>query len=95
MSKFTIRVVLHDATWEDYVNLAKALAKIGVVDRISGSDGVTYQLPDAEYTATSDLSCGDMRDRVVQVVKTATKREHAVLVSLSTERCWVGLKRAN
>lgn len=102
MPKFTARIVLHEATWEDYTNLATEMANAGFVDAISSSTA-TYELPDAEYN-------GDATDlqAALAIAEAAAKacgfsvapdtgwksgRKYGVLVTHSAGRRWVGLKK--
>lgn len=93
MANFTVRVVLHDADWNDY-ELLHACMEAGGFDRtITGSNGVVLQLPDAEYSISAVKTCDEVRELAVRAA-TFTKKKHAVLVTLSAGRCWVGLERA-
>src|SRR5262245_42614747 len=49
MSSYTIRVELHDASWQQYIDLANDLARKGITDQILASDGNIYKMPPAEY----------------------------------------------
>lgn len=90
---FTIRVLLHgNATWFDYAQLSTKLAEHNIIDVITSNDGVKYKLPPAEYQCHSGLSATQARDICVAVAKTIGK-SHAVLVTKSKERAWVGLAK--
>jgi hypothetical protein len=95
MAKFTIRVVLHDdPTWDDYEQLASALAARNITDVLTNGEGVQYKMPPAEYQCQGDLSAAEIRDICVAAAKT-TGKPHAVLVTESVSRAWVGLKRVD
>lgn len=92
MSSCTVRVELHNATWQNYVDLAEDLAGSGIVDEITGSDRITYKLPPAEYNYEGSANA----DAVLNTAREAadrTGRTNAVLVSESTRRTWIGLQR--
>ena len=91
MARFTIRVELHDAGRDDYEQLETALAAKNITDVITNGEGVRYKMPPAEYQCQGDLSAAEIRDICVAAAKTTGKR-HAVLVTESVNRAWVGLK---
>ncbi len=92
MTDCTVRVELHNASWQNYIDLANDLARSGIVDEITASDGATYKLPPAEYnyegTATADAVLNTAREAANRTGKT-----NAVLVSESTRRTWIGLEK--
>ena len=49
MSTFMTRIELHDAKYHDYVNLHACMRREGFTNTITSGQGVTYQLPPAEY----------------------------------------------
>ena len=49
MTACVIRVVLHDATWDEYTKLYEKLAALGIYDVITASNGAVYKMPPAEY----------------------------------------------
>jgi hypothetical protein len=91
MANCTVRVELHDATWQNYVDLANDLARYGIVDEITASNGITYKMPPAEYnyegTATTNAVLNTAREAANR-----TGRSNAVLVSESARRTWLGLE---
>lgn len=92
MSNCTVRIELHNATWQNYVDLASDLARHGISDEITASDGTTYKLPPAEYNYEGAASA----DAVLNTAREAanrTGRANAVLVSESTRRLWSGLEK--
>lgn len=92
MSRFTTRVVLHDASREDYESLHDYMAEVGFGRTISSTDEV-YHLPDAEY----NYEAGETKEAVLDRAKgaaTRTSRKFAILVTESAGRCWHSLERA-
>lgn len=90
MAKFTVRVELHDAKWEDYDTLHDAMASRGFSRQITASDGKVYQMPWAEYNAETNQTYSAVLNIAVSAAQT-TKREHAILVTESNGRTWYGL----
>ena len=91
MSSFTIRVELHDANWQHYVDMAKDLASQGITDVIAADSGTSYKMPPAEYNYVGNASA----DNVLEAAKASaakTGRPYAVLVTEATRRTWVGLE---
>jgi 2,4-dienoyl-CoA reductase-like NADH-dependent reductase (Old Yellow Enzyme family) len=91
MSAYTIRVELHNATWNDYVNLATKLAAQGVVDVIKGDDGTWYKLPPAEYNYEGDAAIAVVRTVVANIAAQVSSR-FAVFVTEALRREWQGLE---
>lgn len=91
MTTFNTRVELHDANWQDYVNLAQNLAAIGVYDVITGDNGTSYKMSPAEYTCDSNLTIDAVLNGISgQAAKTG--RRYAVFVSEAVRSKWVGLQ---
>lgn len=93
MTKYTIRVELHDASAADYKELAKQLAARGITDIIKNGDGERYKLPPAEYNYEGTAT----RAAVMDMAKAAAQgvvKSFAVLVTESNGRTWHGLERA-
>ena len=91
MSSFTIRVELHDATWQNYVNLAADLAKQGVTDVITADNGTAYKMSPAEYNYDGAVSIDDVLN-AVDAAAARTGKQHAVFVTEATQRKWRGLQ---
>jgi hypothetical protein len=91
MTACTIRVELHNATWQNYADLAKGLAALGIYDTIRGDDGKLYRLPPAEYNYEGAGSASAVRDAVQRVAATVVK-DFAVLVTEATARVWWNMK---
>lgn len=90
MAQFFIRVVLHDATAQDYVRVQTALAAKGIYDTIEGSNGRIYRLPPGEYRCDFISEANDVRDLVRGVLALVYDR-NAVFVAKYTEAAWFGL----
>jgi hypothetical protein len=91
MSSFTIRVELHDANWQHYVDMAKDLATKGVTDVITADNGTSYKMSPAEYNYEGNVTI----DAVLEAVKASaakTGKRYAVFVSEATRRKWIGLE---
>lgn len=91
MSSFTIRVELHDANWQHYVDMAKDLAAKGITDIITADNGTSYKMSPAEYDYVGSASIDDVLNVVVASAAKTGKR-HAVLVTEATRRKWIGLQ---
>src|SRR5271156_1590652 len=92
MPQYTIRVELHDGTWDDYVALHKHLAVHGIVDTITSDDGVRYKLPPAEYNYEGNAEIGSVRETCKQAAAKVV-RSYAVLVTEANRRSWYGLQK--
>jgi hypothetical protein len=91
MAHYIIRVELHDATWQDYVEMAGDLAGKGITDLILGSDGNTYRLSPAEYNYIGS----EPIDAVLSAVRASaskTGKRHAVFVTEASCTRWIGLE---
>ncbi len=92
MAKFTTRVELHKANADDYLRLHTSMEAEGFIRTITSSDGVTYQLPTAEYNRINEMS----RDKVLESAKRAadkTGKEYEILVTETEGRTWWNLKK--
>lgn len=91
MARYTIRIELLDATWDEYETMYELLAKVGIVDSIADSSGATYRLPPAEYNYDGAAT----RTQVLEMAKSAASRvvrDYRVLVTESTGRTWHNLE---
>ncbi len=93
MSGFTVRVELHDANWKDYEKLHAEMSRQGFSQNITGSNGVTYALPPAEYRFDGALTKWDVLERA-KAAAARVKTSYAVLVSQAVETAWFGLPPA-
>ncbi|WP_025123842.1 MULTISPECIES: hypothetical protein [unclassified Serratia (in: enterobacteria)] len=90
MTSFTVRVELHNADSEDYEDLHKKMKAIGFNRTIQSGDGIRYQLPDAEYDYSGNVSRSAVLDKAYDAAK-SVKKNPAVLVTESAGRTWRGL----
>jgi len=91
MASFTIRVELHDANWQHYVDMAMDLTSKGITDVITADNGTRYRMSPAEYNYEGNATI----DAVLEAVKESaakTGKHHAVFVSEATRRKWIGLQ---
>jgi hypothetical protein len=93
MANFTVRIELHNATWDDYTALHVAMEQKGFSRLIQGENGRTYHLPWAEYTGTGNLSCAQVRD-IAQTAANQTGKKNSILVTEAVSRAWSGLQVA-
>ncbi|EGQ8510880.1 hypothetical protein K6U44_13540 [Vibrio parahaemolyticus] len=92
MASFTVRMVLHDADWEDYNKFYEEMNKEGFSDEISSDDGTAYELPDGEYTISGNLTKSDVLSKAKNAAS-KTGKKYAALVTQSSGRTWYGLKK--
>lgn len=92
MSTFVIRVELHSATWQDYDTLHQEMGKEGFSRTIRSDDGVVYQLPTAEYAATSSGTTAQVLEAAKQAA-TRTGKSFGVIASQTMNSSWIGLQR--
>ena len=93
MSRYTVRVELHDADEEDYQTLHEAMEELGFTRTIKGHDGNTYRLPSAEYDFEGDIGIETVLDKAKYAAETTT-RKCEILVSEALKRKWHGLGKA-
>lgn len=93
MSKFTTRMVLHDADWDSYNDLHTYMEQEGFTDEITSSDGTTYKLPDAEYGISGKFDLDAVLTKAKRAAK-KTEKNYKVFVTKSAGRKWVGLDNA-
>jgi hypothetical protein len=92
MTRFTVRVELHDASWEQYESLYKKMAEQGFTDTIPTTDAAV-KMPPAEYNFDGAAT----KEQVLEKAKSCASRvvpKYAVLVTESNGRVWHGLKSA-
>jgi hypothetical protein len=92
MAHYIIRVELHDATWQHYVDMARDLATRGISDVITADGGSRYRMSPAEYNYVGPENI----DAVLNAVQTSaakTGRRHAVFVTEATRTKWIGLEQ--
>lgn len=92
MAYHVIRVELHDANWQQYVDLHKKLQVHNITDIIVAGDGTRYKLPPAEYNYNGSLT----RDQVYGLVTTAAAqvvKSYAVVVTEAVSSIFIGLEK--
>lgn len=92
MTNFTVRVELRDADSSDYDDLYNRMSDNGFSKFITGDTGVRYQLPNAEYSYSSDTEDrSQVRDLAFRIARKVND-DPAVLVTQSSGRSWKGLE---
>ena len=94
MAQFTVRVELHDAQWNDYETLHTAMQQQGFSRLITTDDGRIYHMPWAEYDGSGSLTSMQVLG-LAQQAATRTGKKHAILVTESASRAWIGLQPSN
>jgi photosystem II stability/assembly factor-like uncharacterized protein len=93
MARFTVRVELHDATWDDYAKLHGQMTLRGFANFILDTNaGTKWQLPPAEYNYEGALT----RDQVLTAAEaacTTVGKRYSVLVTESAGRTWSNLQQ--
>ena len=92
MSLFTVRVVLRDADWGTYEKLHDKMLLAGYLKEVLSYEGISYELPDAEYAAEKNLSVEQIRDEVSEIAK-SLNHDPSILVSETVRWAWL-LKQA-
>jgi hypothetical protein len=90
MPAFTTRVELHSASYSDYETLHAAMARRGFSRLITSDDGITYQLPTAEYDRSGNLTTQQVLD-AAKSAAAETGKSFGVLVSDAPRRMWYNL----
>ena len=90
MARFTVRVELHAATYSDYETLHASMERRGFSRQITSDDGITYQLPTAEYEGGGNLTSQQVLD-AAKVAAAETRKTYEILVTEANRRMWVGL----
>ena len=92
MARFSVRIELHDASWEQYTELHEKMSLQGFADTITTEKGAV-QMPPAEYNFEGAVT----KEQVLEKAKTAASsvvKKYAVLVTESNGRTWYGLEKA-
>jgi hypothetical protein len=93
MARFTVRVELHKAESDDYDALHDAMKEAGFKDTIQNDEGVSFQLPPAEYNYVGEATRQQVLNKAVAAAKTTGKKS-STLVTESAGRVWDSLSRA-
>lgn len=94
MAKFITRVELYDAKGEDYKMLDEVMERGGFSKNITGSNGIIYQLPPAEYWIEGKLLLTNVLI-VVQHAANTVKKKYGVFASEVVAATWEGLVAVN
>lgn len=94
MANFVVRVELHDATWEDYDKLHRAMELAGFSKTIVGDDGIHYELPPAEYHFPESTLNGTQVHKFAKAAANSTQRTNAVVVIDAKGITFSGLRPA-
>jgi len=86
-------MVLIDADWDDYQNLHDRMGQQGFSKTITSSDGIVYDLPDAEYNIVGALTKSDVMERAKNAAR-GTGKKFQVLVTEAVSRSWWNLDKA-
>lgn len=92
MADFTIRIVLNDATWDEYEELYQHLAAVGIADEVSSDSGTTYRMPPAEYNFRGNATRAQVLELAIAAAAKVV-RKYSVLVTESKGRTWHGLDK--
>lgn len=90
MTKFTVRVELHDAENSDYERLHEEMERRGFARKIIGNDQRIFQLPPGEYNLIGDFRPQEVRDLAWGALPCVGKTGR-ILVTPSRGRWWIGL----
>ena len=94
MGMFTTRIELHDAIWDDYEKLHRAMAVAGFSRVITADNNTSYHLPWAEYDVVGNYTLDQVFDAASKAA-TSVGKKHAVLVTQAVARKWSGLQKAS
>ena len=92
MAEFMTRVELHDATYNDYLQLHGFMRQEGFTQTIRGDDGTVYQLPPAEYHIEAPWTAAQARD-VASRAAQKTQKAFAALTAEYNAAAWRGLNK--
>jgi hypothetical protein len=90
---YNVRVVLHEASWADYVKLADNLALQGITDVLVADDGRRYKMTPGDYNYTGTATQQQVFNSA-QTAANSTGKRNAVVVSQVISRTWAGLPLA-
>jgi hypothetical protein len=92
MATYMTRVELHEATYNDYEILHAAMGNEGFSRTITGSDGVTYHLPTAEYYRDTQLTLAQVLESA-KLAASTTRKNYGAIVTMSNGATWTGLAK--
>lgn len=92
MPRYTVRIELPNADYDDYQNLHDRMSNNGFHKYIKSSDGVWYNLPDAEYNYDGNLDLEGVFQSAINIAK-SVRVNAKVLVTESVGRRWYNLDK--
>jgi hypothetical protein len=92
MTSFNTRIELHDASYQDYLNLHSHMAQEGYTTTIVANDGITYHLPTAEYNLVANCKIAQALEKAQRAAQ-KTRKRFAAVVSEYTSCHWAGLEQ--
>jgi hypothetical protein len=92
MADYIVRVELHGAAWDDYETLHAEMARAGFCRTIRSTSQMAYQLPTAEYHATTVMDAMGVL-RMARAAADRTRKSNGVLVVQSAGTAWIGLQQ--
>jgi hypothetical protein len=94
MSLINTRIELHQANYQDYVNLHSYMAQEGYKTTIRGDNSSTYHLPTAEYNLVANCTIAQALDKAQRAAQ-KTRKRFAAVVSEYTSCSWLVSSRCN
>ncbi len=92
MSSFTVRIQIPGSHAEaSYIQLHNLMLESGFSRQITSNDGLTYQLPNAEYNISGNFTRGQILNLAFDAAKTISMSAE-ILVTESAGRTWKNLK---
>jgi hypothetical protein len=74
MGSFNTRIELHEANYQDYVNLHSYMAHEGYTTTIVANDGSRYHLPTAEYNLVDNCTIAQALEKAQRAAQKTRKR---------------------
>jgi hypothetical protein len=93
MANYIARVELKGAVPEDYERLNLSMQQRGYVRKITGEDGVIYQLPTGTYFVTDTSAVLEVALRAAVEAADETGKKAAVIVTDWNSARWSGLEK--
>jgi len=95
MAQFIVRIELHGAKGEDYSKLHSAMGHHGFLRTLTGTDGIVYLLPTAEYIRFGlGLTAAKVRADAVAGAFTVSGKFAVLVAETNGPITWSGLDRA-
>ena len=95
MAQFIVRVELHGAKGEDFRKLDSAMGHCGFLRTITGTDGIVYLLPTADYIRYGlGLTAEKVRWAAVAAGSTVSGKFAVLVAETNGPIMWCGLETA-